>query len=83
MNKKIKGVIFDLDGTLLNTLPDITGAVNSSLAEHNLKPRSEQEIAGFIFGGEKNLINMALPENIDEALKEKSSIGFVIITKQD
>ena len=71
MNKKIKGVIFDLDGTLLNTLPDITGAVNSSLAECKLKPRSEQEIAGFIFGGEKNLINMAMPDDIDESLKEE------------
>lgn len=71
MNNKIKGVIFDLDGTLLNTLPDITGAVNRSLAEYNLTPRSEQEIADFIFGGERNLINMALPENIDEPLKEK------------
>ena len=76
MKKKFHGLILDLDGTLLNTLPDITAAVNSSLAEYQLKPRSESEIASFIFGGEENLISMSMPNNIDVNMKLKVLESF-------
>ncbi len=55
----IKCCIFDLDGTLLNTLPTITHYVNMTLAEDGLAPISEEECRGFIGNGAAKLIQRA------------------------
>lgn len=69
------GVLFDLDGTLLDTLEDLRAAVNRCLASRNLPLRSSQEIRRFVGNGAKQLIRRALPENaseetVAEALRE-------------
>ena len=56
----IKACIFDLDGTLLNTLVTITHYVNSTLSERGLAPISESECCSFIGHGARHLIRCAL-----------------------
>ena len=67
----IKTVIFDLDGTLLNTLEDLKDATNFALSEFGYPKRSLEEIRCFVGNGVKKLIERAVPancENVDECL---------------
>lgn len=64
-----KAVLFDLDGTLLNTLGDLTGAVNHALAAHGFPLHSEAEVRTFIGDGVKQLIARACPPGTDEATR--------------
>ncbi len=67
----IKTVIFDLDGTLLNTLEDLKEAANFALSEFGYPKRSLEEIRCFVGNGVRKLIERAVPEaceNIDECL---------------
>lgn len=58
-----KSVIFDLDGTLLNTLEDLHDAVNYTLNYFSLATRKLSETRKFVGNGVKNLILRALPED--------------------
>ncbi|WP_292293850.1 phosphoglycolate phosphatase [Marivita sp.] len=49
----MRGVVFDLDGTLIDSLPDIAAAANELLAEHGLDPLEQAQIGGFVGMGEK------------------------------
>lgn len=57
-----KAIIFDLDGTLLNTLDDLGNAVNRVLAERGFPTHALDEYRSFIGDGVEKLINRALPE---------------------
>ena len=61
-------VIFDLDGTLLNTLSDLSDAVNDSLALHGLPSRSRDEVKSFIGDGVAKLIERSVPVGTPDAL---------------
>ena len=52
----INTVIFDLDGTLLDTLNDLAASVNHALRTHGLPQRSTQEIRRFLGNGIRNLM---------------------------
>lgn len=56
-------VIFDLDGTLLNTLADLAAAANAALQACGFKARSIQEVQLFVGNGVEKLLLRALPEN--------------------
>lgn len=58
--KKI--IIFDLDGTLLNTLEDLADSTNYALSRFNYPQRSIKEIRNFVGNGVKLLIERAVPE---------------------
>ena len=60
-------VIFDLDGTLLNTLGDLRAATNHALEVRGLPPHSMEEIRQFIGNGIRLLIRRAMPEGTTEA----------------
>ncbi len=62
---KIKAVLFDLDGTLLNTLPDLYNITNTTLRELGCPERSMEEVRQFVGNGAKLLIKRALPENVE------------------
>ena len=64
-----KAVIFDLDGTLLNTLGDLTAAVNHGLAACGLPPRTEAQVRSYVGDGVKTLIARACPPDTDEATR--------------
>ena len=60
-------MIFDLDGTLLNTLGDLRAATNHALEVRGLPPHSMEEIRQFIGNGIRLLICRAMPEGTPEA----------------
>ena len=59
------GILFDLDGTLLSTLEDLTDAVNYTLRHYGCPERSQDEICSFLGYGAKYLIASSLPEGKD------------------
>lgn len=59
---KYKTIIFDLDGTLLDTLGDLADAVNFALREFRLPERSYEEIRQFVGNGVRNLVLRSVHE---------------------
>lgn len=59
---KFKAVVFDLDGTLLNTLNEIAYTVNSVLKRHNLPTHDVESYRQFIGDGVIKLVYRSLPE---------------------
>lgn len=63
---KYKAVIFDLDGTLLNTLGDLKTSVNYALNEFKMPERELSEVRCFVGNGIGKLIERSVPENTDK-----------------
>ena len=61
-----KAAIFDLDGTILDTLGDIADHINLMLDKYGYKRRSNQEIMQFIGCGSKNLARLSIPVQVTE-----------------
>lgn len=61
-----KTVIFDLDGTLLDTLEDLTDSVNYALSVMEYPVRTIDEIRQFVGNGVKKLMERAVPENTNQ-----------------
>ena len=59
------GILFDLDGTLLDTLEDLTDATNYALAQFGFPPRTVAEVRRFVGNGAENQIRLSLPEGSD------------------
>lgn len=57
-----KTVLFDMDGTLLDSLSDMHDAVNHILAENGWAARSREEIRAFVGNGARKLMERAIPE---------------------
>lgn len=64
--KKYDTIIFDLDGTLLDTLEDLTDSVNFALESHGYPKRSIEEIRMFVGNGVRRLIELAVPGGMDD-----------------
>lgn len=65
--------VFDLDGTLLDTLPDLVELTNATLRACGYPERTHDEILSFVGSGVKALIRLAVPaEASDEAVEEAS-----------
>jgi phosphoglycolate phosphatase len=62
--------IFDLDGTLIDSVGDIADSLNETLAEYGLPPYDDGRVAGFIGSGVKELIRRALPARMHGELDE-------------
>ena len=62
----IKAVLFDLDGTLLNTLEDIRYGVNSSLSQFGYPPISIEQTRSYVGVGARMLMRRALPNGASE-----------------
>ncbi len=63
---KKKTLLFDLDGTLINTLRDLRSAVNYSLREHGFPERSLSEVQSFVGNGVAKLVARSLPSGEEE-----------------
>ncbi len=63
---KYRAVLFDLDGTLLDTLGDLGGTLNHVLAAHGYPARTMAEYRGFVGNGARMLTKRALPEGTPE-----------------
>ncbi len=62
-----KAVIFDLDGTLLNTLGDLASSVNFALRECGYPERTVDEVRSFIGNGVIMLMRRSVPKGTNEA----------------
>ncbi len=67
------GILFDLDGTLLDTLQDLTDAVNYTLRHYGCPERTLSQVREFVGNGARRLIELSLPgtpedPDVDEVL---------------
>lgn len=76
MKKKYDGVIFDLDGTLLNTLEDLKNSVNYALSSCRMPKRSHEEIRHFVGNGVKRLMELAVPDGFENPEFERAFALF-------
>lgn len=60
------GILFDLDGTLVDTLGDLHAAVNYALSQFGYPGREIWEIRNFVGNGMRNLIKRSLPDGAEE-----------------
>lgn len=63
-------VLFDLDGTLLDTLGDLTAAMNRTLTRHGLPERTRQQMRTALGNGARRLMELSVPAGTDGALFE-------------
>lgn len=71
---KYKAVIFDMDGTILNTLEDLKITTNYALRQFNFPERTFDEVRMFVGNGIRKLVQRAVPcgtdeKTVDEVLK--------------
>lgn len=59
-------IIFDLDGTLLNTLDDLRDSLNDILVQKGYAARSLEEVRRFVGNGVRNLVRLSVPEHCTE-----------------
>ncbi len=64
--------IFDLDGTLLDTLPDLVVVTNAALAECGYPSRTTEQIKSYVGNGVKALMYQAVPEGTTEEQAEEA-----------
>ena len=64
-------VIFDLDGTLLDTLDDLAAAINAALDTHGFPQRTREEVRAFVGNGVVKLVDRAAPAGTASTEKEK------------
>lgn len=60
-----KAVIFDMDGTLLNTLEDLCLSTNAALVKYGFPKRTLEEVRQFVGNGAVNLMRKAVPQGED------------------
>ena len=68
---KYNAVLFDLDGTLLDTLGDLHYGVNLELEKHGYPARTEEEIRAAVGNGARQLMRLSLPEGTADAVVEE------------
>lgn len=68
--------IFDLDGTLLNTLDDLAASVNYALRTHGMPERTLDEVRSFVGNGVRLLMERAIPEGSANARFEETFATF-------
>lgn len=77
----IKAVIFDMDGTILDTIEDIAGAVNYILAKYDMPLRTVDEVKGFVGNGLLRTLELSVPLETDKEFVNKIFEEFVIYYK--
>lgn len=63
----IKAIVFDLDGTLLDTVPDIAAAMNRALSACGLPTHDQKTVETFLGGGIRDAVTKATPSGTDES----------------
>jgi phosphoglycolate phosphatase len=88
MDKKYKAIIFDLDGTLINSIPDIADSMNEVLLRYGYPQYSYNQYKYFVGNGIKKLVERCVPpeysnpENIENIFRTMIEVyGNNCITK--
>ncbi len=74
--RQYDAVLFDLDGTLLNTLEDLTRAVNHTLRLYGYPTLTADTVRSYVGNGVRNLIARALPGGKEDARMEEALAAF-------
>lgn len=74
--------IFDMDGTILNTLEDLADALNYALALHGFSTHSLDNVRKFVGNGIRKLIERALPKDTVEAEIQRVHADFTAYYKE-
>jgi phosphoglycolate phosphatase len=77
LENKYKALIFDLDGTILDTLDDLADSVCYALKVNGQPQRSTDEVRQFVGNGIRKLIERAVAEGTDAALTQKVYQDFM------
>ncbi|MFT4176251.1 MAG: HAD-IA family hydrolase [Luteolibacter sp.] len=70
------GLIFDLDGTLVDSLPGIAHSLNLALAAHGLPTRTMVDVRRFVGNGSRVLMQRAVPVDSPEPLIDSVELAF-------
>lgn len=73
---RINGAIFDLDGTLLDSLTDLAISCNYALRINNMPERTIDEVRCFVGNGVKKLMERAIPNGLQNPAFEKTYADF-------
>lgn len=73
---KLKAVIFDLDGTILDTLEDLKNSVNFALNENGMPERTYIEVRSFVGNGIRRLIERSVPDGTPSDMVDKCLEDF-------
>lgn len=74
----MKAILFDLDGTLIDSLPNIQAAANAVLSEYSLPPLETQVVGGFVGMGEKVFVDRLIAATaLDEADRPSVLQSFI------
>lgn len=65
-------VLFDLDGTLLDSLGDLQSAINYTLARYGAPPRSLEEVRRAVGNGARYLVKQCMPPELDETETDRA-----------
>ena len=71
-SRKFDTFIFDLDGTLLDTVPDLTLLTNRILREVGAPEHTQEEILSYVGAGVRRLLLLALPPDVSEETREEA-----------
>lgn len=74
--KKYKLAVFDMDGTILNTLDDLTDSVNHALRMNGLPLRTRDEVKWFVGNGIRLTVERAVPPDCKKEITEKVFSDF-------
>lgn len=81
-NTDISGVLFDLDGTLVDTAPDFIHCVNLLRIEHDLPPLEESEIRKVVSDGARAMIKLAINMDADHVDFPRTRQHFLDLYEQ-
>jgi phosphoglycolate phosphatase len=70
-NFKLSCVLFDLDGTLVDTAPDLVACLNHTLAAHNFNTVNAEQVKPFISFGALAMINASVEQSVSDAQREE------------
>lgn len=76
MSQRYTTVIFDLDGTLMNTLADLAASANHALRLSGFPVRSVEEVRSFVGNGVRKLIERAVPQGVSAEQLERVFADF-------
>lgn len=80
--RKYDLLIFDLDGTILNTLEDLADSLNVILDQYGYPQRTLSEVRGFVGNGIRLLVKRAMPEESSETAVDQLYQDFICYYQQ-
>jgi phosphoglycolate phosphatase len=75
--KNIRLVAFDLDGTLIDSRPDLAAAINKAISAYSFPPRKLEEFNQIVGNGHHTAIIRACPKGTDEAVIDRIQESYL------